>query len=274
MIAPRPERAHELSLRQRGLLALTAPPCFIHNRPMTEQHPVDEQAVQNIAQALGETDRAVLAQLRRAIRVLGVETTQALVAETQQIEAEGGMLTKDGSRRRTPGGVFFQLVLQRVPTRDRWFVFRYDQARRKGSRPPADTGASAAGQPPFTLDALPEIIAHFQRWGGASTVKITVIGRPTQTVARGEVVILGLINETAPSLPKGLPAPPTPTKYVVLVARKQWQKVADAISTGDDKLIIEGYPTYTPQHVGITVYAPSVMTRQLQAAKRQAQGST
>ncbi|MDP9314790.1 MAG: phosphorylated adapter RNA export RNA-binding domain-containing protein [Chloroflexota bacterium] len=237
------------------------------------QHPVDEQAVQNIAQALGETDRAVIAQLRRAIRVLGVETTQAVVAEMQQIEAEGGMLTKDGSRRRTPGGVFFQLVLQRVPSRDRWFVFRHDQARRKGGRPPANTGAPAAVQPPFTLDLLPEIIAQIQTWGGAQTVKITVIGRPTQTVERGEVIILGLINETAPSLPKGLPVPPTPTKYVVLVARKQWQKVADALGNPDDRLIIEGYPTYAPQHSGITVYATSVTTKHLQAAKRLAQGS-
>ncbi len=104
-------------------------------------------------------------------------------------------------------------------------------------------------------------------------MKITVIGRPTQTVERGEVIILGLINETAPSLPKGLPAPPTPTKYVVLVARKQWQKVADALGNPDDRLIIEGYPTYAPQHAGITVYATSVTTKQLQAAKRQAQGS-
>ncbi len=237
------------------------------------QHPVDEATIRIIAQTLGETDRAVLAQLRRAIRVLGTEAAHALVAETQQIEAEGGMLTKDGSRRRTPGGVFFQLVLQRVPSRDRWFIFRHDQARRTGSRPPADPGAPPVAQPPFTLDMLPEIINEVQTWGGASTVKITVIGRPTQTVERGEVIVLGLINETAPSLPKGLPAPATPTKYVVLVARKQWQKVADAISNPDDRLIIEGYPTYAPQHAGITVYATSVTTKQLQAAKRQAQGS-
>ncbi len=238
---------------------------------MSEHHPVDEQAVQSIAQALGETDRAVIAQLRRAMRVLGVDTIQALVAETQQIEAAGGMLTKDGSRRRTMGGVFFQLVLQRVSSRDRWFVFRQDQGRRKGDRPPGSTSAPPTVQPPFSLDALPEIINEVQTWGGATTVKITVIGRPTQTVARGEVVILGLINETAPSLPKGLPVPPTPTKYVVLVARKQWQKVADALSNPDDRLIIEGYPTYAPQHAGVTVYATAVTTRQLQAAKRQAQ---
>ncbi len=239
---------------------------------MTQHHAVDEATVQVIAQTLGETDRAVLAQVRRALRVLGSDVTKALVAETQQIEAEGGMLTRDGSRRRTLGGVFFQLVLQRVSSRDRWFVFRHDQGRRKGRRPPGDTGAAAAVHPPFTLDLLPEIINEVQTWGGATTVKITVIGRPTQTVERGEVIILGLINETAPSLPKGLPAPPTPTKYVVLVARKQWQKVADALKNHDECVIIEGYPTYAPQHAGITVYATSVTTKQLQAAKRQAQG--
>ncbi len=239
---------------------------------MTQHHAVDEATVQAIAQTLGETDRAVLAQLRRALRVLGSDVTQALVAETQQIEAQGGMLTKDGSRRRSPGGVFFQLVLQRVSSRDRWFVFRHDQ-RRNARGPSPAMAAPAPLALPLTLDDLPAIVPQIQTWGEAQTVKITVIGRPTQTVERGDVVILGLINETAPSLPKGLPAPPTPTKYVVLVARKQWQKVADALGNPDDRLIIEGYPTYAPQHSGITVYATSVTTKHLQAAKRQAQGS-
>ena len=58
-------------------------------------------------------------------------------------------------------------------------------------------------------------------------------------------MILGCyaVGKKPPTLPKGLPAPPTePTTYLVYIARKQWVKVAEAIQVADDKLIVEGYP--------------------------------
>jgi hypothetical protein len=89
----------------------------------------------------------------------------------------------------------------------------------------------------------------------------TVIGRPTQVVDRGEVVIFGLLNDKQPALPNGLPAPPQQTKYLVLVAKKQWNKVAESIKAEDDVLIIEGYPAFESRHAGITVYTLSITTK-------------
>ncbi len=109
--------------------------------------------------------------------------------------------------------------------------------------------------------------------GEATTVKLTVIGRPGKVVERGDVVLVAMRSEKAPSLPKGVPAPTSPqTDYMVLVGMKQWRKVAEALAANlADKLLIEGYPTVQPDVAGITVYATSVTTTGIQAGKRAAQ---
>jgi len=109
--------------------------------------------------------------------------------------------------------------------------------------------------------------------GEATTVKLTVIGRPGKVVERGDVVLVGMCSEKAPSLPKGVPAPTSPrTDYIVLIARKQWGKVAEALAADPaDKVIVEGYPTVRPEFAGITVYATSATTTGIQAGKRATQ---
>ncbi len=58
-----------------------------------------------IADQLGETDATPRRQIWRIVRTLGLERTQALVAQALEIEANGGMLLPGGSRKRTLGGV-------------------------------------------------------------------------------------------------------------------------------------------------------------------------
>jgi hypothetical protein len=108
--------------------------------------------------------------------------------------------------------------------------------------------------------------------GEATTVKLTVIGKPGTVVERGDVVLVAMRSEKAPSFPKGVPAPESPTvDYMVLVGRKQWGKVAQALAADPaDKVIIEGYPTVRPEFAGITVHATSATTTGIQAAKRAA----
>ncbi len=61
-----------------------------------------------------------------------------------------------------------------------------------------------------------------QDGGNATTVKITVVGRPGAAIEQGQAVALALVSEKAPDLPKGLPEPAAGTRYTVFVARKQW----------------------------------------------------
>ena len=220
-----------------------------------------------IADKLGETEDVPRRQIRRTVQTLGEERARAFLAETLAVEARGGLSLPDGSRRRTPGGVFFHLVRMGIAPDERKAIFVQGRVPRQGGAP------AAPATPAFTWDDYGALAPALARgMGEASTVKITVIGRPQQVQARGEVVIVPLRSEKLPTLPKGLPPPPAGgTAYAVLIARKQWQKVAEALRQPGDRLVVEGYPTLDPRFPGITVLATSVTTTGLQAAKREAQ---
>ena len=113
--------------------------------------------------------------------------------------------------------------------------------------------------PPFVWDEAAPIIAEIMAHPGeASTVKVTVIGRPTQVVERQGVVVVALRSTKAPTLPKGLPPlPATPTNYMVFVQQTQWTKVQDAMQQPDDTLVVEGYGVHEPRFAGIMVWACS-----------------
>jgi hypothetical protein len=83
-----------------------------------------EETVSTIAKALGESDEVPLFQIAGVVRVLGEETAQKILAETQEIEKNGGMMLPDGSRKRTPGGVFFFLARQKLSQADKLAIFR------------------------------------------------------------------------------------------------------------------------------------------------------
>ena len=68
------------------------------------------EAVTTIAHTLGETEPEPLKQLQAVVTILGPEQATALCEKALAIEREGGMLTRDGTRRRTVGGIFFYLV--------------------------------------------------------------------------------------------------------------------------------------------------------------------
>jgi hypothetical protein len=65
-----------------------------------------------------------LFQIAGVVRVLGEETAQKILAETQETEKNGGMMLPDGSRKRTPGGVFFFLARQKLSQADKLAIFR------------------------------------------------------------------------------------------------------------------------------------------------------
>ena len=235
-----------------------------------------------IAAQLGETEPEPAGLIARALRLLGAERVQAIVARALEVEAAGGMLLPDGSRRRTPGGVFFYLLRTTVGQKEWYRIFRPQTTGHGGNEAHASQGASSAGTTgqatvaaatPFdwaTFSAA--AMEAMSERGEATTVKLTVIGKPGTVVERGDVVLVAMRSEKAPSFPKGVPAPESPTvDYMVLVGRKQWGKVAQALAADPaDKVIIEGYPTVRPEFAGITVHATSATTTGIQAAKRAA----
>ncbi len=80
---------------------------------MSNPNPITNTATA-IADQLGETVGGARATIWRTVRTLGPERAQAFVAQAQEVEANGGMLVPDGSRKRTLGGIFFYLVRTQI----------------------------------------------------------------------------------------------------------------------------------------------------------------
>ena len=74
-----------------------------------------------IARVLHEPQRFIVA---RALRVLGPERCVEVLAAALTIEHQGGLWLKDGTRKRTLGGVFLQLVREHSTEEERRAIFR------------------------------------------------------------------------------------------------------------------------------------------------------
>lgn len=96
-----------------------------------------KETIDHICAGLRECNRAAV---KRVVTAIGAEQSLALLTQALAIEANGGMLTHDGQRRRTPGGVFFQLARAVVPKEQHLQVFpstyvlRKEKRRREGAK--------------------------------------------------------------------------------------------------------------------------------------------
>jgi hypothetical protein len=225
---------------------------------------MDHLTVAKLVQALQESNTDLLTKV---LRTLGQDRCRAILAETLTREANGGMLTKDGTRRRTPGGVFFQLVKERATTPERRGLF---------PRPALQQGPA---QPQRTLQTLTwtevqTILAMLATHpaGEARTMKLTLIGRPGKVEMRGQAVLFRMRGKPPGALPRGLPPvlAQAPLTWNVMVALRQWNRVKDSLAANqEDQLIIEGYPLM--QGSQPVLLAQSCVSMLQQRAQKQAQ---
>src|SRR5258706_11670552 len=92
-----------------------------------EFHPLAQQ----VASQLAETELGPLAQISRALFVLGQERVEAALAEALKIEAAGGEVMANGDEHHTLGGLFFK-NLRRDATREEWRQIRTQTAALDG----------------------------------------------------------------------------------------------------------------------------------------------
>lgn len=207
---------------------------------------------QKLAVTLGETEEKPIIQLARAVDFLGAEKAQAYTEEAVTLAAGEGILTKDGSRKRTPGGTFFTLVRQRLERKKDWRKIKPVLKQKLLNRP-----AALAEEMP----SLIEMTQHLKAGplGGSKTV---IIGRPGTPQKQAQFVAFTVKAQQPPALPKGLPIYRGETKYLILAALKQWEKVEKKINDDkEDQLYIEGFSTVQPNFkTGIVVLANNVNT--------------
>src|SRR3712207_1783997 len=127
------------------------------------------QQTRQIADQLGETEKTPLAQIRRMLQTIGPERTQAFVDQALKVEASGGMLLPDGSRKRTLGGVFFRLVRDQVSEAERRAIWPYPRWQQRKQRQKAQAAPALTSLPPCQWEQADEVIAEVSQHPGAAT---------------------------------------------------------------------------------------------------------
>src|SRR5579871_4049691 len=243
------------------------------------KEPSQMDVAKSIADELGEQDSHVRFQVVRIVKAIGRTAALSFLAKAKEVEAQGGMKTNDGSRRRSIGGVYFYLVYGEGIVKATGKPLHRPTNPNKPTRAPKEQTATAQPQPqlrPMTWEERLDIIDELMKEKGtASTVKITVIGQFGSYKEQGTCTV-GIMqaSEKIPALPKGVPTPSAvKSTCVVYIGSKQWKSIAEAAKDKEDALIIEGYPQIDTQKGVISVFATSVTSKKLQSAKREAQKS-
>ena len=254
-----------------------------------EHKPTPTLVATMIADRLGETVTGARAQIKRIVQVLGRSQARALLEETLRVEENGGIMLPDGSRRRTPGGVFFYLAhtkgqpkpgrtFPRKPATPSTNASKNDSPHpvKPSDRPPATISSPPAA--PFNWEERSAVIEQIgQAAGRVTTVKITLIGTMGTFVDKGACIVGVMVQtgEKLPALPKGVPVPQAiQTRYVVYIGAKQWKNVAATVADPEDALIVEGFPQIDTKTGAISVFASNVTSKKLQTAKREGQEKT
>jgi len=236
---------------------------------MGEEDPVTQTMI-----VLGETLSGPRAQVRALIAQCGLAQVQEWIARAREIEDAGGMLmTGSQSTRRTFGGVFFVVAKEAItdPEQRRAIFVLADTQRHQRKKKKRNVKASPTSSPPGERwEDRGAWIKSGER-GEATTVKVTIVGRPGNPVERqGFTLVRMLHTPMLDSLPKGLPIPAQApaTSYVLYIGSKQWRKVAEAIRNPEDILICEGIPFWDAQYQALTVFCSTCTTKLLQKAQR------
>ncbi|NJL93538.1 MAG: hypothetical protein HC915_07300 [Anaerolineae bacterium] len=147
--------AESVMVHGNGQLLLEQP-LFICPETPPRPYPVTPEqkvVIDEIIAAFQETDKEPLTQIREIVQYGGIPFTRAVFQEALRLEAAGGVLTHDGTRRRTPGGVFFflaRMFLSRPAQRIIFFSRQYgkktDEEGQEGQAKPAKKAAKPAKQ--------------------------------------------------------------------------------------------------------------------------------
>jgi len=223
---------------------------------------VDPHVAADAQRIAAVLDEPLVWLIENVVRVLGSARAEALLAETQAIEAQGGETTADGERRRTLGGIYLRLVKEQTTPEEQAQIFQGGpKTKPKPQQPPK--GDPRPIQPLSWEQARVEIARLTGLPLERASVKITLVGRPTQVSKTKSCVVVALKGSRPPSLPKGLPPAPDGSdfSYAVFISLRHWARVAPIMAQDkDERLFVEGYPICDPKRGVTAIMAQNVRT--------------
>ena len=244
-----------------------------------------------LAEVLGESEEKPIIQIARAVDTLGPDKARVMSDEALKVYAGEGILTKDKAtgelRKRSPGGTFFALVRKEVGEKD-W---------RRRIKPVLSQKKALAVNLEQHYEVIREAASRQNfKAGDTSKVEMTLTGTPISVQKQPTFVALSFVDKDPPPLPKGVPTlerkggskaeaktedktngkaekkpgkSKSETRYLVLVALKQWPKIEEALKKNkNEKLVIKGYSLVQPNFAGIVVLAYQINSVGLMSAKR------
>ena len=222
---------------------------------MTESN---DALIQSVAERLQETEALPCGLIRGIVTLCGAAFTELMVDSALVIYEGEGMMTNDGKRQRTLGGVFFYLVRGALPADLRNQIFIPPNKRTQQPRFP--------NRPAFNWETRQADLKRVlnKKKGKVTDVHINIKGRPAHVEYRSDVVVVALEDGIGDNgFPKGVPQPKdTVTTYYVYIGANQWQKGKGKQLEQDKKLhlAVEGVSMLDEELNGIVVLARSFKT--------------
>lgn len=139
---PATKARNQLNGTQLGEHYLAVTPAEVSDRDKLSGK--QQKVYEKIVKALEEEEEVPLRQLQAIVMLCGTNFAEAILKETEEIEAGEGILTSDGERRRTKGGVFFYLARFRMPQALRAIV--YNRKGKLRTEEPEDSEAEPVQQ--------------------------------------------------------------------------------------------------------------------------------
>jgi hypothetical protein len=194
----------------------------------------------------------------------GADFAREMLKETMELEAIGGMLTADGTRRRTPGGVYFYITKGKLSPELRQVIF-----------PGFPQLEKAITVPWEERHRLTNPIFEAQDFGIMTTApRITLFGRARHIEKQDNSYLMILEHSLEPvAFARGVPTPPTqPTLYTVYMGKEQYARIEKTLRRNPkDSIIVEGSCMWDAETNSIAVFALTVSSRYFEKKWRDSQ---
>lgn len=193
-------------------------------------HPTEpKRYIRWLAKRLKEQAKEPIRQIHLIVETCGVDFAQRYYEQTLAVEANGGLLIPDGSRRRTIGGVFFYLVREALSPEQTIDVF--GKPYQKGA-----LKRKQEQQRALAWDRRFEVLEQIEQQGEVVEMRVTMIGYPRDIRHDGTTIITQMAydaNIDYLNIPSGVPRVEfAPMVCTVYIAEKQWSKVEKQLANG------------------------------------------